>query len=148
MEVKKGIYERMYNISLLLKITVLLSLLALFVSLWFLFLTAALIICDIFLSYYRSGLLFTYIYSFSDDVFYVKKRGLDGKESVLEEIPVTSIVQLLYGQCDDCGKRYFSSDDDRKEDQPLTIQTANSSVIVLSDLYLYSIMEARRQELR
>ena len=139
MEVKRGLFERLHNVSLLLKIFFLLSVIALIVSLWFFLLCGALLIADVVLSVYRSKLLFTYSYRFSGDVFRIVKIDLDGKETIEESIDVKDVVSVEFAEKTN-EKAYYSDADDFGEDKPLRIRTEKDCFFILSDLYLYSIL--------
>ncbi len=145
MEIKKGLFEKLRNVSLIFKIFILLSVLTLIISLWFFFLFFFLIAADIVLSIYRSKVLFTYLYRYADGTFSVIKVDLDGKETKVEHFPVTEIASVSFTKDAD-GIKYYSDRDDFGEDRPLEIVTEKSRFYILSDLYLYSILQRLSQE--
>ncbi|MBO4539881.1 MAG: hypothetical protein J5781_06350 [Clostridia bacterium] len=139
-ELKKGLFDKLHYVNLLLKIAALLSLLGIIYSLWMLFLPAALVAADIALGIYRSKLLFTYKYRYHNGVFYVVKEDLDGKETVLEKVPVRDVKSCLFVENGGDSKKYYSDDDDFGDDRPMEIEYNDKKFTVLADDYLYSIV--------
>ena len=146
-ELKKGLFDKLHNVNLLLKIFALLSLVALIWSLWLLFLTAALIAADIIVGIYRSKLLFTYKYRYHNGVFYVVKEDLDGKETVLEKVPVEEIKSCLFVE-NGSGTHYYSEEDDFGDDRPMEIECSDKKFTVLADDYMYSIVRYGMKEIK
>ena len=147
-ELKKGRFDKLHNVNLVLKILALLSLIGLFYSLWMLFLTAGLIAMDIAVGIYRSKLLFTYKYSYHNSVFYVIKEDLDGKETVLEKVPVRDVKSCLFVENGGEGTKYYSDGDDFGGDRPMEIEYNDKKFTVLADDYLYSIVRFGMKEIK
>ena len=138
-ELKKGLFDKLNYVNLFLKIFALLSLVALFWSLWMLILTAVLIAVDVTVGVYRSKLLFTYTYRYKNGRFYVIKEDLDGKESVLEDVAV-NVIKSCYFADKGVGTLYYSEKEDFRGDKPLVLEFNDKLISVLSDDYLYSIV--------
>ena len=144
-ELKKGLFDKLTNVNLMLKIFALLSLIALFWSLWLLFLTAALVIIDVTVGVYRSKLLFTYTYRYKNGRFYVLKEDLDGKETILEEVPVEMIKTCEFVD-NGVGTRYYTEGEDFFGDRPMKLEFDDKTITVLADDYMYSIVRYGMKE--
>ncbi len=130
----------MHNISLLLWILTLLSLVGLFVGLWLLIITALSAASACVIKARGAKTLWTVTYTFDEDTFSVIKTDLAGKETVLEKLPVTEIT------CEFCdvlpeNKHYFSDFDDFGMEKPLRIIAKEADFTVLSDKYMYSLLQ-------
>lgn len=144
-ELKKGLFDKLTNVNLLLKIFALLSLIGLFLSLWTLVLTAVFVIADVAVGVYRSKLLFTYTYRYKNGRFYVLKEDLDGKESILEDVSVEEIKNCLFDE-NGAGTRYYSDDEDFGDDKPMILEFHDKTITVLADEYMYAIVRYGMKE--
>ena len=144
-ELKKGLFDKLTNVNLLLKIFALLSLVGLFWSLWLLFLTVALVVVDVAVGVYRSKLLFTYTYRYKNGRFYVLKEDLDGKETILEDVPVEEIKSCLFVDIG-AGTRYYTESEDCFGDRPMKLEFKDKTITVLADDYMYSIVRYGMKE--
>ena len=146
MEKKKGLYEKTHNVSLILKIVFLLSISGVVWNLWMLFLTGSILIADVLLNIYRSKILYTYRYSFINGFFYVIKIDLDGREETVRKRYVKDISSVAFEEPIDSDQKYYSDQDDRGDDKPMKIDFGNESFFILSDEYLYSILQYAMRE--
>ena len=146
MEKKKGLFERTHTIGLLLKIAFLLSLFGIVWNLWMTFLTAAILISDIFLTVYRGKILYTYRYEYSDGTFRIVKIDLDGEERVIENLCVKNLSEVEFITPERADKRYYADHDDFGDDRPLKICGEGREFFILSDDYMFSILRFIMQE--
>jgi len=145
-EEKKGKFERLQIIGLILKITAILSFLLLFVSKWYAFVPAGILLADIPVEILKSKSLYTVTYRWENHVFTVKKTALSGKQTVLERLTAEEIEKTEYDVISPSGVKYYS-EDEKTEDKPIRIVGKGRDFTVLGDLYLYAILEnARKQE--
>ncbi len=140
---KRGYF--LSNLSMVFKILSVLSLIGLFLSLYFLILTFVLWTCSIIINYSKNRLFFSYKYSIYGDTLEIIKQDLTNKKEVLVSINLSDIKSCeIITNCENYSKIYCC--ESTKNGFMINIKTEKDDFVMLSDEYMYSLICKISQE--